>query len=309
MKGTLQTLQKPSRSSMTQISPMTTSQCSVPLSQCEGPSLSSGPKILTLSIPNPISNVSIDLTHLHLVLTSMDAKYLATKRHFSELFERYSYPLYCINLTKAKNARECTVSDQYKHVANEVLNRELPQNMRIKYIHYDMKIRKKEQGFPNSLHQIVKPFIKRTGIFTCTRNKMSDSMSQIDVQRGVIRTNCIDSLDRTNEAQCFIGMYVLKKQLRKLGIILKSSEVKAASPLGIQFKNLFDDHGDLISLQYGGSKAHHSNLTKKKNFFQNVIPELVTSMKRHYANNFLDPQRQLIINLYLGLYKPIEHEQ
>ena len=41
----------------------------------------------------------------------MDAKYLATKRHFSELFERYSYPLYCINLTKAKNARECTVSD------------------------------------------------------------------------------------------------------------------------------------------------------------------------------------------------------
>lgn len=96
--------------------------------------------------------------------------------------------------------------------------------------------------------------------------------------------------------------------MKRLGLILQDSDVRADQPLGIQFKNLFDEHGDLISLQYGGSKAHHSNLTKKKKFFQNVIPELVTSVKRHYANNFLDPQRQLIINLFLGLYKPLEHE-
>jgi hypothetical protein len=141
----------------------------------------------------------------------MDVKYLATKRHFQELFERYSFPLYVINLTKAKNARERTVSDQYVYVTNEVLNRELPKNMRIRYVQYDMKIRKKEPGFPNSLHEIVKPFVKKMGIFFCSRKKMCDTMSQIEMQRGVIRTNCIDSLDRTNEAQCFIGMYVLQK--------------------------------------------------------------------------------------------------
>jgi len=43
-------------------------------------------------------------------------------------------------------------------------------------------------------------------------------------------------------------MYVLKKQLKKLGIILKSSEVRADQPLGESFKKLFDEHGDLISL-------------------------------------------------------------
>ena len=107
----------------------------------------------------------------------MDVKYLATKRHYAELFERYSFPLYCINLTKEKNARECTVSDQYRYVVNEVINRELPKNMRIKYIHYDMKIKKKEAGFPNSLHDIVKPFIKKMGIFFCTRKRMADNMS------------------------------------------------------------------------------------------------------------------------------------
>ena len=66
--------------------------------------------------------------------------------------------------------------------------------------------------------------------------------------------------------------------------------------------------GDLISLQYGGSHAHHSNLTKKKNIFKSVLPELLTSVKRHYANNITDPMRQLNCNLFLGLYKPIEHE-
>jgi hypothetical protein len=31
-------------------------------------------------------------------------------------------------------------------------------------------------------------------------------------------------------------------------------------------------------------------------------------VKRHYANNFLDPKRQLIINLFLGIYKPYDPE-
>lgn len=67
------------------------------------------------------------------------------------------------------------------------------------------------------------------------------------------------------------------------------SEIDKESPLGKQFKTIFDEHGDLLSLQYGGSKAHHINLSKKKNFFKNPLPELLTSVKRHYANNFLDP--------------------
>ena len=60
--------------------------------------------------------------------------------------------------------------------------------------------------------------------------------------------------------------------------------------------------GDAISLQYGGSEAHHTALTKKKNFFKNALPELITSMQRHYANNFLDPKRQNNINLFLGVF-------
>lgn len=62
--------------------------------------------------------------------------------------------------------------------------------------------------------------------------------------------------------------------------------------------------GDEISLQYGGSIAHHANLSKKKGLFKNALPELWTSVKRHWANNFSDSSKQGAINLFLGMYIP-----
>lgn len=35
------------------------------------------------------------------------------------------------------------------------------------------------------------------------------------LQKGVIRTNCLDSLDRTNVGQAKIGIYMLQKQLEQ----------------------------------------------------------------------------------------------
>ncbi len=164
-----------------------------------------------------------------------------------------------------------------------------------------MKIRKKEPGFPGTLIEYAKSFIKKVGVFFCTRSHLSEEKCDINVQRGIVRTNCIDSLDRTNEGQEYVGLYVFYKQLKKLGIILKQKEIRIDNPIGQKFKKMFDELGDIISLQYGGSEAHHSSLNKKKNFFKNQLPELLTSVKRHYANNFLDPKRQVIINLFLGV--------
>ena len=36
-------------------------------------------------------------------------------------------------------------------------------------------------------------------------------------QNGVMRTNCVDCLDRTNNAQCMIGMVALGLQVNKMG--------------------------------------------------------------------------------------------
>ena len=64
--------------------------------------------------------------------------------------------------------------------------------------------------------------------------------------------------------------------------------------------------GDSISMQYGGSIAHHSQLGEKKGIFK-AVPEWVTGIKRHLANNFSDPYRQSVINLFLGIYQPLKN--
>ena len=53
---------------------------------------------------------------------------------------------------------------------------------------------------------------------------------------------------------------------------------------------LYNSMGDKISLQYGSSNAHHNNQIsgKKKGI---GLGEFLTSTKRHFNNNYVDPSR------------------
>ena len=67
---------------------------------------------------------------------------------------------------------------------------------------------------------------------------------------------------------------------------------------------MYNEMGDSISMQYGGSIAHHSQLDAGRKGIFKAVPEWVTGIKRHLANNFSDPYRQSVINLFLGIYQP-----
>ena len=47
-----------------------------------------------------------------------------------------------------------------------------------------------------------------------------------NIQKNIIRTNCIDCLDRTNVVQTSIGRWALNHQLNKMGIYMSDSENK-----------------------------------------------------------------------------------
>lgn len=72
-----------------------------------------------------------------------DLKFSATKRHFLSLMKNYSHPIFALNLTKEFNAREAKVAEEYKHAVLDVINQDLPSSLKINYIHYDVKSRKK----------------------------------------------------------------------------------------------------------------------------------------------------------------------
>lgn len=78
-------------------------------------------------------------------------------------------------------------------------------------------------------------------------------------QKGVLRTNCIDCLDRTNVAQFAYGLTALGHQLYALGFI-DVPKIDLDSPLADELMCFYERMGDTLALQYGGSAAHNKVL-------------------------------------------------
>jgi synaptojanin len=68
-------------------------------------------------------------------------------------------------------------------------------------------------------------------------------------QNGILRINCIDCLDRTNNVQLAIGLFMLNKQLKSLR---KHVNIKH---LADRLKDMWINNGDHISRIYTGTGA------------------------------------------------------
>lgn len=76
-------------------------------------------------------------------------------------------------------------------------------------------------------------------------------------QSGVLRTNCIDCLDRTNVAQYAYGLAALGRQLHAMGLTDKP-KVDADSSIAAALMDMYQSMGDALAQQYGGSAAHNT---------------------------------------------------
>lgn len=76
-------------------------------------------------------------------------------------------------------------------------------------------------------------------------------------QSGVLRTNCIDCLDRTNVAQYAYGLAALGRQLHALGLT-DNPKVDADSSIAAALMDMYQSMGDALAQQYGGSAAHNT---------------------------------------------------
>ncbi|GIL91240.1 hypothetical protein Vretimale_18840 [Volvox reticuliferus] len=130
-------------------------------------------------------------------------------------------------------------------------------------------------------------------------------------QRGVMRTNCIDCLDRTNVVQGVLGRKALEAMLGAMGILsggVRGSGSERGLPDAFpeverEFKILWADHGDAVSTQYAGTGAMKSGFTRTgKRTFGGVIDDGVKAVVRYYVNNFQDGRKQDAVDLFTGAY-------
>jgi hypothetical protein len=75
-------------------------------------------------------------------------------------------------------------------------------------------------------------------------------------QCGVLRTNCLDCLDRTNVAQYAYGLEALGRQLQAVGLT-DSPKIHPDSEVAAALMDMYHNMGDTLALQYGGSEAHN----------------------------------------------------
>ncbi|XP_049547640.1 phosphatidylinositol-3-phosphatase SAC1-like [Anopheles darlingi] len=129
--------------------------------------------------------------------------------------------------------------------------------------------------------------------------RMFPFISNYRTQDCVIRTNCIDCIDRTNVFQSRVAVRVCARALFQLGIARDASD-----PLVTIFKRHCEtawiENANVLSRQYTGSDALKTDLTfRQSNSMLGYLRDAFNSFQRYQLNNFHDGVRQDAIDFFL----------
>lgn len=160
-----------------------------------------------------------------------------------------------------------------------------------------------DKNVMESLAGIAESVIQQTGLFYMDNN-------DITYQTGIIRTNCVDCLDRTNTAQFAMGRAALAYQLHKMGFLKSPPRLEFDSDCVTMLESLYEIHGDTLALQYGGSQLVHRIKTYRKTAaWTTAGSDFMQNLSRYYSNTFSDQEKQQSINLFLGHFVPYESHE
>lgn len=228
----------------------------------------------------------------------------AFTKHMNFLNANYSKSL-LVNLLTQSKVNEQQITEAYEH---QVKITKLPF---IRYEYFDFHETVKGKNYEK-----INPFIKKLSIINQDFKFLAmdlKSGSVFLVQNGVIRTNCLDCLDRTNFLMTKIGASLLEMQLRNMNIDftslfgsdfitqLDNIHSKPQHEFIINFKRLWADNGDALSKHYSGTSSPISNVTRTgKGSFFGMLEHGVKSLGRFYVGNFEDSIKQECIDLLTG---------
>ncbi|XP_053769465.1 synaptojanin-2 isoform X6 [Desmodus rotundus] len=108
-------------------------------------------------------------------------------------------------------------------------------------------------------------------------------------QKGTLRMNCLDCLDRTNTVQSFIALEVLHRQLESLQLNSKP----VADRFAESFKAMWSLNGHSLSKMFTGSRALEGKAKVGK------LKDGARSVSRTIQSNFFDGVKQEAIKLLL----------
>jgi hypothetical protein len=236
------------------------------------------------------------------------------KNHLSELNSNYG-KITLVNLID-KKGDQLKIGELFQNIANDSKH-----ELELDFVWFDFHHECKNMKYENlqrlldeeyiktAINEYLPTYITISSNYSFSNAKedgfdLNDEIKIVSQQNGVIRTNCIDCLDRTNVVQTLFSRHVLHNTLNNLKLSQKQN-ISVFEPFQMNlektFKNMWADHGDHISLTYAGTGAQKSDFTRfGLRTTRGAINDLIIGAKRFYINNCVDGYYQDCHDFFLG---------
>ncbi|KIW04942.1 uncharacterized protein PV09_04107 [Verruconis gallopava] len=245
------------------------------------------------SIPLFFSQSPYSLKPIVQTSGSWDQNATAFRLHFQHLFARYGQ-VQAVSLVE-KHGNEAKIGNAYEKHAN-ALNSQggiSGQGNLLAFEWFDFHSVCRGMRFEN-VSQLFDILRSKLSEFAWTVQK-GDQIEQ--KQQGILRTNCMDCLDRTNVVQSACARNILEQQLKDQNITIDLQN----DPRTTWFNSIWADNGDAISRQYAGTAALKGDFTRtRKRNVTGALNDFGLTLTRYYNNIVNDYFAQNVIDYILG---------
>ena len=245
---------------------------------------------ITIINPKPLIRLISTAESLH-----------AFRIHLSDLTKRYGANIRILNLLFSNVKSSSRKSEAFLNIAYGEYFEKLGKNRfeELDMVSFDLKKALKEKRKVYSEIKVIYERLKKNiGKFTFSKyqnpQERNNNYIFFEIQKGIIRSNCVDCIDRTNIAQTIISRLVFEEQLNELSSFknrkfLKKSKIytlKLNEESLVNLEKNWESLGNKIAYHYAGSKAHNIKSKGKASIL----------VKRYLCNVFADEYKQNYYN-------------
>jgi len=231
---------------------------------------------------------------------SEEMNYRAFVKHFRKLSDMYG-SVQIASLVE-KHGNEAIVGEPYENYLNRMNNSREAGTSPVGFEWFDFHAVCRGMKFEN-VSFLMDSIGKTLDAFGDT---VEQDGKQLRKQSGVLRTNCMDCLDRTNVTQSACGRRALELQLKSEGIDMSLQADQTTQ----WFNTLWADNGDSISKQYASTAAMKGDFTRtRKRDFQGALKDMGISISRFYSGIVNDYFSQAAIDFLLGNVTSVVFEE
>ena len=202
---------------------------------------------------------------------SPDANFAALKKHFEGLRRRYG-SVQAVNLVE-KHGVEAPIGELYEQSVKRLNEESGGEKGQVGFEWFDFHAVCRGMKFENVsfLLQILGSQLESFG------SSVSVDDHLVTQQKGVLRTNCMDCLDRTNVCQSSFAKHMLDLQLKEQGFDMAAQKDQENA----WFNTLWADNGDAISKQYASTGAMKGDYTRtRKRNYRGALTDAGLSLTR-----------------------------